>query len=458
MKELSTFIVTITAWASVCRAQNITFTTIASSSFTLFLRPTFQKLNLPAILSVQDAVSATLFLARSENNSLPMIGSFQVLPQQVQWLNTAAQDLNSSLQGLELPTSTFEFAVLATVVATSNDPAPSALDAFINSTFVSQIYEASFEKLLKSSGNPLLMDVVNVEIAVVSSPATENPGTPNATGSTRLISNSDIALLVISGCIFLGVVYMIYRHHFDQGYIETQRMRFFSGPEPAPYSNSAPSSFRGCHSPAAIDYVEHQHKHSVAPQTPLQEEKKDPATPSTADIAPESPEPPDRPPTPVTTPDQDLNHHKFIDVDATEPASTVDIVMSEVFTSKWFKSQESLLAKSEEAGNASSESDELDGGDDFHMEVAQMSPLSQDSKPPRPTKRTLSDWMKAIRVVSSDKTCETATMERSSSVEPSVEASSVNTSNNERYSLEHSMARSAVALEQQQQAHQQLEI
>lgn len=443
--------------ATTCCAQNATFTTLVSSPFTLILRPTFQNLDLEAILMVQDAISATLHRAVGRNVTYsPSFGSLQAIVQQVHWL--AGKVYNSSFDaGASFPETTFQFTVVAHFVTMySSLPSLSELDSFILTTLASQLYQTKFQKLLVAAKNPLLKDAVPVDVTT-SSPTTDPSSKPGAATESRLVSNVDILLLAISGCILFGVVYMIYRHHFDQGYIETERMRYFSRPAPTASSYSSTAlQFHGCHSSAAVDYVVNNQKQVVAPQTPSTADKQDdPVTPSTADIALDSPEHNFRPPTPVNTPSPDMsNHHRITPkVDSTEPDSNPSKTIPEVFASTWFKSQEAQYVDAEAEGyHVSSDSDELDDDNDiFQMDVAQMSPLSQDSsQPPRPTakKTLLSEWMKGIRVVSSDKTSETTihSIDRSSAVESPLEARSVK-SNQERYAFEYSMARSTVVVE-----------
>lgn len=61
--------------------------------------------------------------------------------------------------------------------------------------------------------------------ALVITPTATVPGDPPISQKKQLLSTLDIALIVVSGFILIGVIWMIYVHHTDRGYFENQRLQ-----------------------------------------------------------------------------------------------------------------------------------------------------------------------------------------------------------------------------------------
>ncbi|GKY91982.1 hypothetical protein MPSEU_000169800 [Mayamaea pseudoterrestris] len=189
------------AVCQVC-ANDLQITLIASSPFYMALRPTAKEIDFTAIQAVANAISVSLLAQQSQNAYLDM----EVVTQQVDFISPS--------------TSRLRFFVLATTIVQASDSVADekqALDLLLTMTFTDSVAKADFVKQVRSASQ--LQNVTQAALAPVVS--NSSAGT---SGSKKTLSVLDIVLISISILIFLGIVYMVVEHHRDRGWLENQRM------------------------------------------------------------------------------------------------------------------------------------------------------------------------------------------------------------------------------------------
>ena len=105
------------------------------------------------------------------------------------------------------------------------------LNRFIEDVLVeSPLGRASLLRELVSSRDEALQGIESFEVVPLNPVTPPRPLIPqqptgSSPGRSQSLSTLDIVLIVCSGLIFLGILYMIIQHHQDRGYIENQRLR-----------------------------------------------------------------------------------------------------------------------------------------------------------------------------------------------------------------------------------------
>jgi len=74
------------------------------------------------------------------------------------------------------------------------------------------------------------LQILDSLVVVSVLPFTASPPPVVDTGSDRLLSTIDIVLIVISGLILIGILWMLCEHFKDRGYIENQRQQVLNSP------------------------------------------------------------------------------------------------------------------------------------------------------------------------------------------------------------------------------------
>lgn len=193
---------------------------VASSPFSLLVQPIAQAPPQRTLGAVEDAVAATLL--KQHNGTL--YTDMQIAVQKSDFKTTAAGTNSSQIQ----------FFALASRRPTENQSLSFwrlELNQFMEQVLVeSPLGRASLLRELISSEDALLAAVESVEVVPlqpVTPPPPAIPPTPSATTtpSSRKLGTLDIVLIASCGLIFLGILYMIFQHHQDRGYIENQRLR-----------------------------------------------------------------------------------------------------------------------------------------------------------------------------------------------------------------------------------------
>ncbi|CAB9525343.1 expressed unknown protein [Seminavis robusta] len=260
--------------------QSTRLSLAASNPFRMIVRPTLFELDFVALSIVEEAMTKAILL--STGSSLVDVS---ININQMNWLSSSDDDDSNELidgtvktLGTErVPTTVLKFFAVGTFLlkpaSDSTNPAGSlalvqALDEIIESAFKQENYVA-FIELLRNSGDPLLDGVQDVAAIRTDSniPLPEPSPTFGASDDDSAgddgaaLTTLDIVLISVSASIFLGIVYMIFQHHKDRGYIENQRIQNLNTYDrrnnPASDSSYAPSPHDDDHRNAGTDRADH---------------------------------------------------------------------------------------------------------------------------------------------------------------------------------------------------------
>ena len=345
----------------------------ASSPFRMLLAPTVKKLTLTETHLVEDAIASTVLGMQTDNIFLE--------------LETVAQEIELVQRAGEENSSRINFFVLGTLINQEGGPGPTnreILDALLVSALVdSTIGRNQFLELLQSSISSTLSNVTSVAVSPVK-PAAVDDDPKVGTETSRKLSKLDVALIVVSGLIFVGIMYMIVQHHKDRGYIENERMRVLNETSSIRFEEAEPPG----RSPVL---------HPLHEAKTRQHDMEDPSTPSTArsrDVMEFSTDP--------QTPDRTNARVVTLMPGLVQEAPTQDsssaFAASQLYGSGDSEEHESI----DEEGSKESSVDifrvgvEGSGTEDAHGKQESSSVA-------------VSEWMKSIQVVSCDKTAETTT-------------------------------------------------
>jgi hypothetical protein len=215
----------------------------ASNPFRMFLSPTLFELDFVALSIVEEAMAKAILVSTDSLVDITINVNQMVL------LSTTDLNKDELVEGAATAlgsegeaTTVMKFFAVGTFLlkAPSNSTGTnlagslaqvSALDDVIERTF-RQENSAAFVELLRNSGDPLLDRIQDVAVIKTSSDTPlpgDNPTNSATTGADEPkdggppLTTLDIILISVSVSIFLGIVYMIFQHHKDRGYIESQR-------------------------------------------------------------------------------------------------------------------------------------------------------------------------------------------------------------------------------------------
>ena len=213
-------LVLIRLWIILVGTSQVTcseFQLVASSPFSLLLQPITESLSPKSLEVIENSIANTLL--KQHNGSL--YTEMQAAVQKVDFFKSSNR---SQVQFFALAT---RFPVNQTLSYFRLE-----LNTFMEDILVeSPLGRASLSRELASTGDEQLEGIESFEVVPlqpVKPPGYNIPLAPTTTTSTsqsRGLSTLDIVLIVCSGLIFLGILYMIIQHHQDRGYIENQRLR-----------------------------------------------------------------------------------------------------------------------------------------------------------------------------------------------------------------------------------------
>jgi hypothetical protein len=184
---------------------------IASAPYRMILRPTSQGLNYASLQALEEAASSTILLGQD--------GTFldiEVAVQQVDYIppgnDTSSDD----------PSTRIRFFVLGSTRIFNNTDETTLRDQLNELVEVSfEDFDTMFLQLLSS--DPILGEALSVTVTPIL--ALPGPGIKSEEDKRQTLSLLDIVLVIISGLILLGIVYMVVQHHKDRGFIENERQR-----------------------------------------------------------------------------------------------------------------------------------------------------------------------------------------------------------------------------------------
>lgn len=189
---------------------------VASSPFSLLLQPIFERPSQRTSETIEVSIAMTLL--KQHNGSLYM--EMQTAVQKVDFFESSNR---SQVQFFALASRLPENQTLSFFRM--------ELNRFMEDVLVeSPLGRASLLRELVSSRDVSLQGIDSFEVVPlnpVRPPRQTIPQQPAApsSGRSQVLSTLDVVLIVCSGLIFIGILYMIIQHHQDRGYIENQRLR-----------------------------------------------------------------------------------------------------------------------------------------------------------------------------------------------------------------------------------------
>ena len=220
MKMTSWFLFLAALLAHLAHGQD--FELVASSQFEMILGPVQHQLGEVDIQVLEDAMGAVLLAMVSQDDDFMDI---EVVVQKVHFPVAYTNEEGEALADH----SQIQFFVLATTAADTGTSRTILNEMLQESVFDTKEGNDFFFDFLGASGRLVYAYASSVEVNPITSPPSENDTTPDETSDNssnrhRRLSTLDLVLISISGLIFIGIVYMIWQHHKDRGYIENQRM------------------------------------------------------------------------------------------------------------------------------------------------------------------------------------------------------------------------------------------
>ncbi|GAX14001.1 hypothetical protein FisN_5Lh085 [Fistulifera solaris] len=194
---------------------------ISSLPHRMLLRPVRGEMNKQALHSLEDAIVNTLTLQQSKEGTQDFYDN-EVVIQDIIHL-----ELNSA-NNSESGSTRVQFVITGvTFLNRTDDQLQGQLGQLLESSLAQHGSLGHFLFLISS--DPVLGSASTVLVRPVAS-NTNNTLDQNEsdTLSVPLISTLDIILMCTSGTILLGIVYMLIQHHKDRGYIENQRLVLFN--------------------------------------------------------------------------------------------------------------------------------------------------------------------------------------------------------------------------------------
>jgi hypothetical protein len=233
-------------WATSTRGQQqeqLQLELTASSPYAMVLQPIGDggKVPLSGLQFLEEAIATTLFEEQPTDN---IYVDLEAVIQQVDYFQDDSDEqlhdnVSSATTNTTLRLVKIRFFVLATVVADIDESSSVTprleLNQLVKTVLVDSIIGKNrFLELLWSNNHTSLQDVNSVLVSPWSSAATTVPAPSNdsdnspSASSDKRLTTVDIILIVASGLIFSGILYMIVQHHYDRGYIENQRVLAFN--------------------------------------------------------------------------------------------------------------------------------------------------------------------------------------------------------------------------------------
>lgn len=235
----------------------------ASNPFRMVLRPTYFELDFVAVSVVEEAMSTAIL--QLTNSSLVDVN---ININQMNWLSSPAEkkdaltdDALTLLDADDVPITVLKFFAVGTFLTDVATGPSSNSGSLASVKKLDYILEQSFKpgnyvvfiELLKNSEDPLLKAIQEIiVIPTVNKIPVPDKQNDDASVTNKVPTNErfplttlDIVLIAVSGAIFLGIVYMIFQHHKDRGYIENQRIRTANAYRPSRTNASRQRSEEG---------------------------------------------------------------------------------------------------------------------------------------------------------------------------------------------------------------------
>lgn len=168
---------------------------VPSSLFQMSLGPVSSSLD-DSTSAIEASISSVLLESSTDGSLLEMT----VVVQSIMDTNGGKQNMT-----MDFPTTTLRFACIATFQGSNVET--ESLDDFIIQTFSTSSSIKRFKKLLRSSNEPALETISGVGVSLV-----DDDGDSS---SRYKLTSIDIAMVVVSASILLGILWMIRLHRKD---------------------------------------------------------------------------------------------------------------------------------------------------------------------------------------------------------------------------------------------------
>jgi hypothetical protein len=197
---------------------------VISSSFKMSLYPTQEPMDATAANKVEHAIKTALLLSTSVTTNFVSVEDINIVLQKIEY-EKSFEPLNP-LSGFftTTPASSLEFKVETRFLVDQEDadnvrlPSRNALDNLIVRTFSQPSSKSSFIVNLGLARDPILNEVLDIEIDIV-----DEPTSPTVVEDGQTISTIDIALITASAFIFLGIIAVICYYHNTRSDAEPER-------------------------------------------------------------------------------------------------------------------------------------------------------------------------------------------------------------------------------------------
>eukprot|EP00977_Amphora_coffeiformis_P006923 scaffold1510_cov163-Amphora_coffeaeformis.AAC.2 len=237
------------------------FQLVASSPFSLLLHPIDAAPSQRTLNTIEESIAITLL--KQHNGSIYL--EMQAAVQKVDFFRSSNR---SQVQFFALANRIPENQTLSYFRV--------ELNMFIEDILVeSPLGRASLLRELVSSDDEQLQGLDSFEVVPLQpvshteNPIPQQPVNPSPAIQGRVLSTLDIILIVCSGLIFVGIMYMIIQHHQDRGYIENQRLRALNHHSSDMDSRSTQSHHMAILSKhSSMSYGHGPIRSDVAPSTP----------------------------------------------------------------------------------------------------------------------------------------------------------------------------------------------
>ncbi|GAX17437.1 hypothetical protein FisN_5Hh085 [Fistulifera solaris] len=344
---------------------------ISSLPHRMLLRPVRGEMNKQALHSFEDAIVNTLTLQQSKEGAQDFYDN-EVMIQDI--VHLTLKSANNSESG----STRVQFLITGvTFLNRTDDQLQGQLGQLLEFSFAQNRSLGHFLFLINS--DPVLGSVSTVLVRPMASISNvTSDQVESDTPTDPLISTLDIILMCTSGTILLGIVCMLIQHHKDRGYIEIQRLVLFNRRH-----HDAPSASTNARNPGANTQENESHLESIGRISSITES-----------------------PFSTAVPEHCLSPYRRF--------------LSENYTTKWSQPQRTLshirrnitkstaaFIKADDEDNSVEEFVFEDKSDDsVDLFNVDMSSSSIDSKSNAAS--AVTEWMKTIRVVTTDQRVESS--------------------------------------------------
>lgn len=198
--------------STIASTNERSFDFVLSSSFKMTLFPTKDPLDATAANKVQHAIKTTLLLSTSVTTNFIGVDDIDVMMHRIEY-DRSFEPLHPLSSFATTPASSLVFTVETVFLVNDKEdegrlPSTNALDNLIVRTFSQPSSKASFLVTLGLARDPILNDILDIEIDIIPKP-TELP----VPQKDRRLSMIDIVLIIASSFIFFGIIAVICYYH-----------------------------------------------------------------------------------------------------------------------------------------------------------------------------------------------------------------------------------------------------